>query len=264
MSNDNNKKRKVIIVTREHEDYSNDYPLSNLINNKQQKQEKMSKSNLAAFEFAKCNRESFDDWLDKLDKWNDDLSNFIAAEQYEEWCDIPDLPIEPIDDCPVRKEDKKGCKNCNKPLYDKIVVNDNDEIYLLYWNRTKGFAKELGVLLPLICKDCGIAENTESENLLYIHDDEWGGRGNALLIFNNKKLDETNGKILDKLIELKFSFAAAFQHINSPGSFFHQILNMEFGEKPLFERLGDMEKENKCCEKLLESCDEVLKKPKQW
>lgn len=264
-SNNSDNKRKIIIVTRDHDDYKRNYPLSKLI---KEKEGNRLTSNLAAFEFAQSiyeNKTQFSHWLREkgTEYYSNSLLNYIGNQDVKEWVEVPEkLAVLPIP--------RDGSKTF---LYYDKIVNGNDEIYLLYWNRTKGLAKDLGVLLPLICKDCGIVENTASDNLLYIHDDEWGNRGNELLIFNkvnNYKarkmfLDEKEKilvVLLDKLITLNFSFAAAFQHNNSPGYCFHQILNMEFGEEPVFERLGRKEDENNCCEKLLESCDEVLKKPK--
>ena len=128
--------------------------------------------------------------------------------------------------------------NYSNPLYDQIE-KDEDEIYILYWNRLKGEVGNLELLLSLVFKDCGISN--DSTNLLYIHDKEWGIDGNELLIYDSEIKAKTNTDILEKLISENFSFAAAFQHAENLGSFFRNILELKWGERQLSDVMAEKE-----------------------
>ena len=257
-------KRKIIIITRDNEAYKVSKLMKDCV------KVSIYKSNLMAFEYAKGkynvefkkDAEKLGDWLEEISCYDNDIVDFIAEEYGKKdnignsvfkWYKIPDKLI----DLPINENNEN---NENKvSLYVKIVKGD-DEIYLLYWNRTKGLVNTPGVLLSLICKDCDIDKNSKSDNYLYIHDVEWGCKGDKLLILESNIKSETHEAILKELINRNFSFAAAFQHHNDEGTYFRDILECKFGEEPIFTALGKIEKEHTDCKEMLPKIVEKYKK----
>lgn len=147
---------------------------------------------------------------------------------------------------------------------DQILLkenDENDEVYLFYWNKTKKTVKDTWRMLALICKDCGIdfSNTTEEENMLYIHDDEWGATGNEMLILDRDVMSDTNKELLEQL-KIKFSFVASFQHNNAEGMFFKDILRCKFGNDMPSNLLGEKEKESTTFGILREACINILTK----
>lgn len=257
--------RKIIIISHDSEKYQvgAGYPLSKLITEAKH----ISKSYISAncliaskftnlealIDYLKCNKpddvnlltiKEFIVTANPNPESNIEQPSNVVDEQPDKWCDVPEDLIK------YYKEDEKSDNN----PYDKIEIkNDNkvNEIFILYWNRIRPVNKP-GALLSLVCKDCQIDNSTD--NMLYIHESEWLGnakssatedeKGDNLLIFEKKKTDRTtiNDDILKKLIELNFSFAASFKHIDAQGRFFKKILNLEFGERILQNEMGLIEK----------------------
>ena len=155
--------------------------------------------------------------------------------------------------------------------YDSIQCNDKG-VTMFYINRTIRKKVEVDALpqfLYVICHDCGIDLNdvNKEENILYIHDTEWGVNGEFVLMQNQKITSEAKPDKIPLLEKLKnkFSYVATFQHIDRYGGIFRDIIDGKFGGTPLSNKLGELENNDNCnCfEDLLESCETVLEKPKQ-
>lgn len=147
---------------------------------------------------------------------------------------------------------------------DQILLKENgenDEVYLFYWNKTKKTVKDTWRMLALICKDCGIdfSNTTKEENMLYIHDDEWGSTGNEMLILDRDVKSDINKELLEQL-KMKFTFMASFQHNNAEGMFFRDILQCKFGNDMPSNFLGEKEKESTTFGILREACINILTK----
>lgn len=141
-------------------------------------------------------------------------------------------------------------------LYDAITYEDESskttyDIYLFYWNRTIVKVKDLWQLLALICKDCEVDFDVpigeiKDRHYLYIHDDEWGIKGNYLLMKYSNLINintKENKDVLEKL-QNHFQYVATFQHYNIEGCYFNNILRCEFGEEQFGDKMGDMEDDN--------------------
>ena len=153
---------------------------------------------------------------------------------------------------------ESGNNQCH--YMDKIGLDNNNEVYLFYWNRTKKIVTETWRMLALICKDCGIdfANSEEEENMLYIHDNEWGTSGNEVLILDRIIKSEANKDLL-ALLKKKFSYVVSFQHNNVEGMFFWDILHCNFGKNPTISNLlGEKEMDSTTFGSLREACINVL------
>lgn len=147
---------------------------------------------------------------------------------------------------------------------DKIEIEEKgkkDEVYLFYWNKTKKTVKDVWRMLALICQDCNInfQDSNKEENMLYIHDDEWGTTGNEILILDRDIKSKTNVELL-KQLKNKFTFMASFQHNNAEGMFFKDILRCKFGNDMPSNLLGEKEKESTTFGILREACINILTK----
>ena len=142
---------------------------------------------------------------------------------------------------------------------DKIILEENVEVYLFYWNKTKETVTDTWRMLALICKDCGIdfSDTNNEENILYIHDDEWGSTGNETLILGRDVKSDINKELLDQL-KIKFTFVASFQHNNAEGMFFGDILHCDFGKEMLGNLLGEKEKNSSTFRDMEKECINVL------
>lgn len=252
--------RKIIIISHDSKEYKveSGYPLSKLIDSEAFP---ISNRYLEAYDFIKSNHQTEDTLVNFLrenspeDLNLKDIKDFIddidKEKHPDKWYgnEIPEsLTV-------FLKENKDSSEGRN--MYDRIEIKNNediivDEIFILYWNRTKKYASRPGLLLSLVCKDCQIDNTTD--NLLYIHEGEWLGeakskatdeeKGDNLLIFGNNKTATAsiNESILDELIKQNFSFVASFKHVDSPDRFFHKILNRDFGTKTLSYEMGLIEK----------------------
>lgn len=150
---------------------------------------------------------------------------------------------------------------------DKIKLEENgknDEVYFFYWNKTKKTVTDTWRMLALICKDCDIdfSDKNEEENILYIHDDEWGSTGNETLILGRDVKSDINKELLEQL-KIKFSFVASFQHNNAEGMFFSDILHCNFGKEMLGNLLGKKEDVSNTLEILRDACINVLTNQKR-
>ena len=112
----------------------------------------------------------------------------------------------------------------DKMLYEKIIMDKDNIVYLLYWNLLGANEFNVWQCLPLICKDCKIETNINAtiqeipdRHILYIHDDEWGKEGNWLLMKNSKPKEKED--ILEALKNY-FQYIATFQHTNIDGFYF--------------------------------------------
>ena len=248
--------RKIIIISRDSDKYKAEsgYPLSKLVATKATH---ISKSYLAAYDFIESKHTDETSLVDFLkdnqppDIKSKPIKDFIVNERHPNI--LHEIPKSLIEFYKGNEESKK-----NRNLYDIIEIKEeNDEsekpdiIFILYWNRTEKHASKPGVLLSLVCEDCQIDDTTD--NLLYIHEGEWLGdakaldeeKGDNLLIFESKKnaTASINESILDSLIKKNFSFVASYRHVDSPGRFFHDILNMDFGKKPISDEMESIEKD---------------------
>lgn len=142
--------------------------------------------------------------------------------------------------------------------------DDDNIVTLFYFDRTlRKRVDNLAQFLFVICKDCGIdlQDKTQEDNMLYIHDDEWGVRGNHLLLNEHFIKDVTSDKkIMLEALKVKFSYVAAFQHINEYGSIFRDILDCKFGKNPVALQLNEFEKKHQSFDELLKDCMSNLDK----
>ncbi len=116
-----------------------------------------------------------------------------------------------------------------------------------YYSEDKGRNLEL---IQAICDDCKLEENSKPEeninNVLYIHDDEWGKfKHDAIIIKNSKIVD--NSLITDyehSRLRLYFSNVMVFRHIGvgSNTTIFDTILNSTYIEtNPLILKIQEHE-----------------------
>ena len=227
--------RKIIIITKDtNPNYSNpNIPLGKLIINTQETI-LLKNSYLAAFQ--------------ELSKSLKTIRIGSIAEEYkikisrgwlkgtEKKLRIPDDIIKLLDKLKINMQG-------DKRLYDIITLDNDDIVYLLYWNLLVENEFNVWQCIPLICKDCEIDLNVNIQkisdrHILYIHDDEWGKGGNWLLMKNSEPKEK--GEILNKLKDY-FQYIATFQHTNIVGFYFNNILNCKFGEDSLAEKLGELE-----------------------
>ena len=188
-----------------------------------------------------------DDYLDEQTNWLD------GVEEERNKLSLNEELVKVFEK--IAKEEQ--CKYMDKIIYK----DDEDEIYLFYWNKTKKRITDTWRILALICKDCGInfMDPTVEENVLYIHDDEWGKTGNEVLVFNHQIKSDENIDLLNQLIN-KFSFVASFQHNNVEGMIFHDILQCNFEQNMISNLLGEKEEKQNKFDYLRTACINVLEK----
>lgn len=257
--------RKIIIITREG-DYDGNEPLVKMMPSKGERG-KYSSSCFFGFEsiykdpFYKLNEQNervvdleqlgtkleslgfSDDYLDEQTNWLDGI------EEERNKLSLNEELVEVFEK--IAKEEQ--CK------YMDIIKEDKNEIYLFYWNKTKKIVTDTWRILALICKDCGInfTDTTREENVLYIHDDEWGKTGNEVLIIDHQRKSDENIDLLEQLNN-KFSFVASFQHNNVEGMIFHDILQCNFGRNMLGNLLGKKEEQQNKFDDLRDACINVI------
>lgn len=150
------------------------------------------------------------------------------------------------------------------PIYNKFSY-DQSEIYLFYFDQTHmKNVIDLGQFLSVICHDCGISlsDKTPEDNILYIHDDEWGDTGEKLLLWghgvDDYDITDRNHKLLDALKD-KFIFIAMFTHEDIPGSHYKHILNCEFGKFSTVDKLERIETTHSSSfKKLYDECKKII------
>jgi hypothetical protein len=129
----------------------------------------------------------------------------------------------------------------NRP-YVQFTTNQYD-VYIMFLDRIFGtFFRDKDKFVYLvdndnrmdfiaaICKDCGITENLENKNILYIHDMEWYRHSESYTSLWKGNFSK-NSKLEEQKLELKnyFSTIKVFQHIQHP--IFDEIKKMNFTEK---------------------------------
>jgi hypothetical protein len=229
--------RKIIIISRNCHEYNKGTQLSNLIATASVP---INRCYVAAYDYLKSKHSTNEALVSYLQSTGRNdirlIKDFITQEEKTNWYEIPDSLIDYIGDT-------------DKKYYDKIT-HEGDDIYIFYWDNTDNYASIPCLLLSLVCKDCEIDENSESENYLYIHAGEWRrgtigkDEGDNLLIYEKRKDSSitTNKELIEELIKRNFTFAASFKHINSRGHFFFQMLNLKFGKKILLNAIKEVER----------------------
>ena len=107
-----------------------------------------------------------------------------------------------------------------------------NEIYDVFFPNTqepeKFFVKNRDAFIESICQDCGIIDANNNiignENILFIHDKEFGKEGEKCLLFNGKWYDNCD-ELQYKKYEQYFSTIKYFQH---NGGIFERIKNLSF------------------------------------
>lgn len=139
----------------------------------------------------------------------------------------------------------------NRP-YVQFTTNQYD-VYIMFLDRIFGtFFRDKDKYVYLvdddsrndfiaaICQDCGITENLENKNILYIHDIEWYRHGKSYTSLWKGNFSEFS-KPKEQKLELKnyFSTIKVFQHIQHP--IFDEIKALDFTEDD--EELAILERE---------------------
>lgn len=192
------------------------------------------------------------------------IANKYGREYYTPWVGETTRENElKISDVIIELLNKVKCEiQGDERLYDIITLDNGNTVYLLYWNLLGTNKFNAWHCIPLICMDCGININDSSQkipildrHILYIHDDEWGKKGNLLLMKNSEPKEET--VILHKLKDY-FQYIAAFMHNNKKGYYFNSILNCIFGEDSISDKLGELE-DNKSFSDYIKLKQEMMK-----
>lgn len=111
---------------------------------------------------------------------------------------------------------------CAKKNPYRIFEEDNKQIILLLWDVVpvvfSGFiSREKNNRLSLviqICKDCGIEPSSgDTDNILYIHDEEWGIKKDEPLYTKTTKSEDIYESEYSEM-KRYFDSAIAFQHIS--------------------------------------------------
>lgn len=269
------KKKKIVIISRNVQDYSNEhFALGAALKNRS---ENMSNTYYQAYEELRIkarndNEKKRKEVLEKGGEYEDDefsaVEDWLTAEPSAYSRALVDLFVngyyteegaKKIINLDNIKEGTCNLKNIYKKgtfaettLYQKTTIDTKYEVYLFYYDRTKEKLgnKRIWEMMALICKDCEIDLNSpipepKDKHILYIHDDEWGCKGDQLLMKDSipqPLYQKDHDNILDQLKDY-FSYVATFEHVNSPGRYFHNILNCNFGENVLDE-IDDVENNN--------------------
>lgn len=209
----------------------------------------------------------FKDSLGIDNKFDDGKDVSFVCVKFSDWGKTTNnsIKFECLKDCGGVEYVLKKIKVESDIRYYYRFEDDDNIVTLFYFDRTlRKRVDNLAQFLFVICKDCGIdlLDKTQQEdNMLYIHDDEWGVRGNHLLLKEHAIKDVTSDKkVMLEALQVKFSYVAAFQHINEYGSIFRDILDCKFGKNPVALQLNEMEKKNKNFDDLLKNCMSNLDK----
>ena len=249
--------RKVIILTRENDAFDKNEELAELIKGgiRNYKPENLY-AYLVALEISEGDSE-------------------VLKERYVTKKGFPEDMILPIqlfgpqarqDECQewsrnwLEKPDKENkIPDQEAPVYWTFCINGLAEVTLLFWNRVQertgtgvygGNAAALREgLIKAICADCGVEG---SDNMLYIHDKEWGIRGSKEVVVGGvSKLSEG--------VYSKFDYIAYFMHIAGGGTLFDNIVNRRFGESDLARMLAKAERECTYLKMQTQVKDEIVK-----
>lgn len=226
-------KRKIIIISRDDENYGKDNPLANLLKNVDSTSP--NSSYLHSFDYIKSKYKSESDLVELLR--SNDIKPLKEARDF-----FTQIITSNADWYPIPNELIK-CQD-NNNLYARIQ-NGYEEVLILFYNRTKKSVNgNPALLLSLVFMDCGNTDSDGTENLLYIHDEEFGIKENKLLVFDGK-IDDTvkNQGLLQELVKRKFTYVAAFKHEIGNGRFFDQILKLDFGKKPIADEMKKIEED---------------------
>ena len=172
--------------------------------------------------------------------------------EYFDW--LYNEKIIPLLDQTLSVDDNSNTKAqiCDKAMKDGDYLPDNkpylyfpmndSKVYFVFLDRIFGSffkdKKKYDILIgddnrldfiTKICHDCGITEDVDNQNMLYIHDEEWYVAGSSYApLVNGKFTQETSDIERKQKLKKYFKTIKVFMHTQNP--IFEEIRNLNFSE----------------------------------